>query len=102
MYDSKLIPAYNDLHENYNDEHADIFIRGMKKVLASFGIDNIDLKQKEMIIILSKCICCKKIRWIFKNKNDKGYNQKMCRKCYSSVKKILGKQERHWSNPVPF
>lgn len=42
MYDSKLIPAYNDLHENYNDEHADIFIRGMKKVLVSFGIDNID------------------------------------------------------------
>ena len=39
MYDLKLIPAYNDLHENYNDEHADIFIRGMKKVLASFGID---------------------------------------------------------------
>ena len=26
MYDSKLILAYNDLHENYNDEHADIFI----------------------------------------------------------------------------
>ena len=42
MYDSKLIPAYNDLHENYNDEHVDIFIRGMKKVLLSFGIDYID------------------------------------------------------------
>ena len=42
MYDSKLIPAYNDLHENYNDEHADIFIRGMKKVLLYFGIEYID------------------------------------------------------------
>ena len=42
MYDSKLLPAYNDLHENYNDEHADIFIRGMKKVLLSFGIDYIE------------------------------------------------------------
>lgn len=42
MYDLKLTPAYNDLHENYNEEHADIFIRCMKKVLTSFGINNIE------------------------------------------------------------
>lgn len=38
MLDSQLIPAYNDLKENYCEEHAEIFIRGMKKVLASLGI----------------------------------------------------------------
>lgn len=32
--------------------------------------------------MIGKCACCKKIRWIFKNKNDTGYNQKMCYKCY--------------------
>ena len=32
--------------------------------------------------MIGKCACCKKFRWIFKNKNDTGYNQKMCYKCY--------------------
>lgn len=37
--------------------------------------------------MLGKCTCCKKIKWIYKNKNDIGYNQKACWKCYSeSVK----------------
>lgn len=38
MLDSQLIPAYNDLKAHYTEEHAAIFIRGMKKVLASLGI----------------------------------------------------------------
>ena len=38
MYDSKLIPAYNDLQENYNKEHAEIFIKIMHKVLKFLGV----------------------------------------------------------------
>lgn len=32
--------------------------------------------------MIGKCCSCGKIRWIFKNKNDTGYNQKACWKCY--------------------
>ena len=38
ILDNKLIPFYNDLHENYDDNHADMFIRGLTKVLVSLGI----------------------------------------------------------------
>ena len=32
--------------------------------------------------MIGKCSCCKKIKWIYKNKHDGGYNQKACWKCY--------------------
>ena len=32
MFDSKLIPAYNDLQKNWNEDHAQKFINGMKNV----------------------------------------------------------------------
>ena len=38
MIDSKVIPLYNDLKANYTEEHKDIFVRGMKKILESLGI----------------------------------------------------------------
>ena len=43
MFDMKLVPAYNDLHENYTKEHAEIFIKIMNKVLKSFGIKDNDI-----------------------------------------------------------
>ena len=39
MLDSKLVPAYKDLQTNYNDEHAEIFIRGLSNVLKALGVD---------------------------------------------------------------
>ena len=40
MFDSKLIPAYNDLQKNWNDAHAQKFINGMKNVVfKQFGIE---------------------------------------------------------------
>ena len=39
MCDSKLLPLYHDLQVNYSDEHAEIFIRVMNKVLTDFGVD---------------------------------------------------------------
>lgn len=39
MLDSKLIPAYKYLQTNYNDEHAEMFIRGLSNVLTSLGVD---------------------------------------------------------------
>ena len=38
ILDAKLVPAYNDLQENYTEEHAEIFIRVMTKVLGSLGV----------------------------------------------------------------
>ena len=39
MLDSQLVPAYNDLINNYNEEHADIFIRVMEnKIFPMLGI----------------------------------------------------------------
>lgn len=39
MLDSQLVPAYNDLINNYTDEHADIFIQVMEnKVFPMFEI----------------------------------------------------------------
>lgn len=38
MLDAKIVPAYNDLQENYTEEHAEIFIRVMTKVLGSLGV----------------------------------------------------------------
>ena len=32
--------------------------------------------------MIGRCSGCKKIKWIFKNKHDGGYNQKACWKCY--------------------
>lgn len=37
--DNKLFPLYHDLQVNYSDEHAEIFIRVMDKVLTGFGVD---------------------------------------------------------------
>lgn len=40
MFDSKLIPAYNDLQKNWNEDHAQKFINGMKNVVFKhFGIE---------------------------------------------------------------
>ena len=39
MLDSKLVPAYKDLQSNYNDEHAEMFIRCLSNVLKSLGVD---------------------------------------------------------------
>ena len=40
MFDSKLIPAYNDLQKNWNEDHAQKFINGMKNVVfKQFGIE---------------------------------------------------------------
>ena len=33
MYDRMLIPAYNDLQNNWSDDHAEKFINGMTKVV---------------------------------------------------------------------
>lgn len=38
ILDSKLIPAYDDLQINYSEEHAEIFVRMMEKVLESLGV----------------------------------------------------------------
>jgi hypothetical protein len=39
VLDSLLIPAYNDLQKNWNEEHADSFIRGMENsVCPKLGI----------------------------------------------------------------
>lgn len=40
MFDRMLIPVYNDLQENWNDEHAKIFINGMGIVFKKLGISN--------------------------------------------------------------
>ena len=45
--DMKVTPYYNDLKENYTEEHAEIFIRVMIKVLNSLGINDIPFKGKE-------------------------------------------------------
>lgn len=40
MFDSKLIPAYNDLQKNWNGDHAQKFINGMKNIVfKQFGIE---------------------------------------------------------------
>lgn len=33
IFDVALIPAYNDLKENWDDEHADKFIKGMEQIV---------------------------------------------------------------------
>ena len=39
MFDSKLSPAYNDLQKNWNEDHAQKFINGMKNIVfKQFGI----------------------------------------------------------------
>jgi hypothetical protein len=38
MLDKRLTLAYNDLKNNWNEEHADIFIRTMENVIKTFGI----------------------------------------------------------------
>lgn len=39
ILDSKLGPAYKDLQTNYTDEHAEMFIRALSKVLTQLGVD---------------------------------------------------------------
>ena len=37
--------------------------------------------------MIGRCSCCKKIKWIFKNNCDYGYNQRACWECYcNSIK----------------
>lgn len=38
MLDARLTFAYNDLKNDWNEEHADIFIRSMENVIKTFGI----------------------------------------------------------------
>ncbi len=38
-WDLKLTPLYNDLKENWDDHHGDVFMRGMIIMLLQFGID---------------------------------------------------------------
>ena len=38
VLDMQLIPKYNDLKENYTEEHAEIFKRAMRKVLNHLGV----------------------------------------------------------------
>lgn len=38
MLDKRLTLAYNDLKNNWNEDHADIFIRSMENVIKTFGI----------------------------------------------------------------
>lgn len=38
FFDVNLNPGYKDLHENYCDEHADIFIRCLTNVLNNLGV----------------------------------------------------------------
>ena len=37
MFDLRLIPLYEDLHKNWDEHHAEIFMKGMKKVSEYFG-----------------------------------------------------------------
>ena len=39
MLDMKIEPAYHDLKRNYTEEHAEIFIKVMTKVLEKLGVD---------------------------------------------------------------
>lgn len=39
ILDMKLVPMYNDLKAHYNEDHAKIFIKVMKQVLKSLGIE---------------------------------------------------------------
>lgn len=38
MMDVQLVPAYEDLEKNWNEEHAEIFIKAMKQVFQKLGI----------------------------------------------------------------
>ena len=38
---------------------------------------------------IDRCSCCKKIKWIYKNKYDVSYNQKLFWKCYcGSIERV--------------
>lgn len=39
MYDIILEPTYKDLQENWSDEHAEIFIKGLNIVFNKLGIE---------------------------------------------------------------
>ena len=47
IWDTKLIPMYNDLQQNYTEEHAAIFIRVMKKVLKSLYGEEYELRLRD-------------------------------------------------------
>lgn len=38
VMDKKITAAYNDLTNNWDEDHADIFIRSVNKVLSFYGI----------------------------------------------------------------
>ena len=37
MWDLKLIPLYEDLHKNWDEHHAEIFMKGMAIISGQFG-----------------------------------------------------------------
>ena len=39
QYDMIISPGYEDLQNNWNEEHADSFIRGVSKLLKHLGIE---------------------------------------------------------------
>ena len=39
MIDLKFVPLYNDLVKNWDPDHGRIFLNGMDKVFAHFGIE---------------------------------------------------------------
>ena len=42
LLDRRLVPAYNDLHENYDEKHAEMFIIRMIEVLNSLGVRDLE------------------------------------------------------------
>lgn len=42
FWDLKLTPLYNDLCVNWDDHHAEIFLKGMDVMFKSFGLPTMD------------------------------------------------------------
>lgn len=52
ILDMRIVPYYDDLKENYTEEHAEIFIRVMIKVLNSLGIKDIPFDNRDEYEVL--------------------------------------------------
>lgn len=39
FWDMKLTPLYNDLMENWDDDHAEVFMKGMNVMFKSLGVE---------------------------------------------------------------
>ena len=44
MWDAKLSWGYEDLHKNWDDHHAEIFMNGMNMVFTHFGLEEESLE----------------------------------------------------------